>query len=191
MKIFAVYALVTFPDKPSWLEQFRSRYDLPYPLHMTLKQHCFIANEETGDVKNILARILAGADATNMQIGIEFRRLLVDDKLYGHGCIMIGADDNPQLNLLRQSIVTALGSYRSYLKPQGQEYERDFKPHITIGRRLSPEQLKQALTELPSDISLAGVIEKIVLSIIDEVNPAQVNDPKNQTIYGLKAAKPV
>lgn len=184
MKIFAVYARVKLFKKPDWLEDFRMKYDEPYDFHITLKQPCFIDEEQTPSLKEKLSQIFSSFSLPNHKINIIFNKKVVDNKIEGDACIMIFAE-NKDIRNLQNTIKSSLSDYKNYYESKLEEYENNFNPHITIARNLSSEALLRAISEIKDDFACEGVIEEFDLVITDKKTAKESTDPKNWTTYHI------
>ena len=66
-----------------------------------------------------------------------------------------------------------------------EEYENNFNPHITIARDLDSKTLSKAIFEMKDDFACEGIIEEIVLVVVNKKSVKESLDPKNLTIYHL------
>jgi 2'-5' RNA ligase len=76
--------------------------------------------------------------------------------------------------------------YPSYVTPESQEWEQNFKPHITIARDLSPKRYAAAKNDIGKDFHCTGIIRSVVLVVVENAVPEESNNPKNQTCYTLE-----
>ncbi len=51
-KIFHIAAELDLTKKPDWLDDFRVKYDKPYPNHITLKTNTFFDSNDFKNLKN-------------------------------------------------------------------------------------------------------------------------------------------
>lgn len=185
MKIFVVTADIELTEKPKWLDDFRKRYDKPYKSHVTLKQTSFAEESQIDDIKHRLNELFKTIDIPEHKIELEFNALNIDDKDPNDVCIMINAAENDRIKKLQHDVVLALSPYTHYYKPEYEGYEKNFKPHITIGRDLNSEQLLTAREELKQDYTCKGIITKAILIVVDNFGPEEAEDVTRQTIYPL------
>jgi 2'-5' RNA ligase len=185
MKIFVVTADIELTSKPGWLDDFRSRYDKPYPYHITLKQPCFVNDNQVGEIKDRLATLFS-KDQASQKINLKFDELKISTDAPGGICIMINSSDDT-VHELQKNVVDILSQFTNYYKPEYQTYEKQFQPHITIARDLDSQKLQEASKELEQDYACEGKIGKIILTVVDNFGPEEANDPTNQTIYNLKS----
>lgn len=81
---------------------------------------------------------------------------------------MIRARENEQLARLQADLRTELHSFGEHTKPYFAQFEENFTPHITIGRKLSNERFEEAKSELQEPTHCLAIINKVDLSIHDE-----------------------
>ncbi len=183
MKIFVVTANVQLTDKPKWLDDFRLRYDKPYHFHITLKQPSFIELNQIEEVKNKLATLFLTDNPFRM-INLKFDKLKISTDAPGGICIMINSEDE-NVQILQKKVVDVLSQFVNYYKPKYQIYEKQFEPHITIARDLDEARFAEASKELEQSYIFEAKIDKIILTVVDNFNPEEANNPNNQTIYML------
>jgi 2'-5' RNA ligase len=181
MKIVSVYGRIELIDKPEWLDAYRKKYDNPYELHITLKQSCYIDEGQIAEVKTKLQEVLINFIVPEHKIELDFNELVADKS---DGSIMINAKENILLTNLQKEIRISLSNYDSYTSPELKEYEENFHPHITIVFDLS-ENFDQALKDLKEDYRCEGIIEEIVLSVVNKISIEEAQDPNNLTVYRM------
>jgi 2'-5' RNA ligase len=184
MKIFAVYARVKLLKKPDWLEDFRMKYDEPYDFHITLKQACFINEKQIPLIKEKLKKVFSNFSVPNYRINLIFDKKVVDDKIKDDACIMLFTE-NKEIRNLQKVIKSSLSDYKNYYEPKLEEYENNFNPHISIARDLNSKTLSKAISEIKDDFICEGMIEEIVLVIVNKKSVKESLDPKNLTIYRI------
>jgi len=185
MRIFAVYSSLHLDRKPAWLDDFRARYDEPYEYHITLKQPCYVHDEMIPEIKNVLQVFMATKEIPHHRIDLKFERLSLKPNAPKGGCIMIDALENPILMDLQLGMRKALSAYQNYLTPESSQWERDFTPHITIARHLSPERFEEAKRDLQEDLSCSGWINEAYLQVLDAKNAEEAKKLDNRTIFLL------
>lgn len=176
-RIFAVYAKVDLKDKPDWLVRFREKYDQPYEFHITLKQPCYIKEDEIPQLEAKLSNFFNSRKSK--EIPLDFKECYVNK-----GCVMLKSN-SARIIELQKSLVKHLSVYNKYQKPEKEEYEKNFQAHITIGRHLTPQVLRKAEVELPKEINISGRVGMVFLALVDEVSAKKVSDPANQVIFGI------
>jgi 2'-5' RNA ligase len=185
MRIFGLFADVTFTQKPAWLDDFRARYDEPYNYHLTLKQPCYIQKEKIPELKGEVQEFFSTQEIQGHRIDLVFDRLFIRPESPKGAYIMILAQENPVLMKFQRHLREALAQYQNYLTPESSQWERDFKPQITIARHLSPEQLKDARRDLHEDYRCVGSINEVYLQVVEEKNVGEANRQDNRTIFLL------
>src|ERR1035437_6657219 len=183
MKMFSINAKVNLTQKPSWLDDFRSKYDKPYEWHVTLKQACIILDDQVSIIKDKLDKLFS--DIKTAPISLTVDKLDVS-KIPDHICIMIKTTDNIEIGKLQKNILSVLSEYNKYHKEKYRAYEENFNPHITIARSLNEQSYEMAMKDLKEDYVCKGTINQVRLIVVDNTDDAyEVNDPANQTVYNL------
>ncbi len=185
MKIFAVIAKVQLIQQPLWLEGFFRKHSATLDHHVTLKQVCYLEEEKIQDVKNRLEAYFHGSSVFGHKIELSFDDLVVKKDVDGFETIMIDAKENTIINELQAGILACLKPYNDYVNKATEEYEKNFKPHITIASNLDPAQHESVLAELGVDYFCIGVINEIVLIIADKPGVEEGAKLENQTLYRL------
>lgn len=183
-KIFAVWCKVELTKKPAWLDDFRLKYDLPYEYHVTLKQPCYIEENDFKKVKLIMDNLFIKYLKTK-NITLNFTKLELDSDL-DDSFIYILSEKNQELERIQKIIVKELKDYSEYEQTKNREYEENFRPHITIARKLDNVRFKQAQSELKNDYMCTGIIKEVILSCVKEVSIKESMDPKNRVVYKLE-----
>jgi 2'-5' RNA ligase len=180
MKIFSVYGRLNLTKKPEWLDAFRAKYGTISEYHVTLKQPCFIEVSQIPDIKDKLDDIFGNFTVPGHRIDMIF------DRPYSEkDAIMILAQETGPIMDLQKQIRTALKDYDRYVEPELKTYEYDFHPHVSIVMDLTPEQYAAANKELEPDYLCEGVIDEIVLVMVDAGQAGKPADSENQVIYRL------
>jgi len=99
--------------------------------------------------------------------------------------IKILAAPNPVLMDLQCDIVALYGEFRDYRKPELEQYEKNFKPHLTIIHKLDVETFNRARADVQADFRCQGVIEEVVLAVVNDASIEEALNPKNLTIARL------
>lgn len=183
MNIFAVYARVELEEKPSWLDDFRAKYNLPFHEdHVTLKQACFIEEDQVADMEEKLAAFLKGHSVPGHSFTLTFDRLNLDEK---DGCIMINMPPTPALSHLQKGIMSALASYRNYCLKESEEWETNFAPHLTIARDLTVERFREAVASLGEDVCCVGKARELVLAILKADADGKPMEVQERIVYKI------
>ena len=80
--------------------------------------------------------------------------------------------------LLQEKVVTRLKKFGKTVKPYYQDFEDNFKPHITIARKLSDKKLLKAKKQLRKPILCQTKITELSLKIMNQID---INTP--HTLY--------
>ncbi|EKD56057.1 MAG: hypothetical protein ACD_58C00306G0006 [uncultured bacterium] len=99
--------------------------------------------------------------------------------------ILINAEKNDMLIKMQKDLVNLLTDYNEYVKSKYQDYEKNFKPHITVAMDLKEAQFCKAKQDFKDDFQCIGAVEEIVLSVVKEITPSESKNPDNLTIYNL------
>ena len=189
MKTFAVYASVSLLNAPAWLGAFREKYDEPWEPHITLKQPCFVDEAQIGAIKKIVGDLFSKSAESSNGLHLMFDMIVEHTDADGMTCIMIRTN-SPECHALQQRIVDALGDYRRYTEPELATYEKNFLPHITIGRNLDAAMLACARRDLPDDVRCEGMMANVTLSIApDGLSPEATIATQEQIIFPLVVTK--
>ncbi len=173
MKIFAIYAVVKGEIKSAELNMFRKKYDEPYELHVTLKQPIQIDENEVDEVKQILSKL----DTPKSRINIIFNKMSGDEKV-----LMVDVDENLIIINLQKEILRILHRYDSYVDAETEQYEIDFKPHITVARDVDAQSLSSIKAQLEKILPLKAFIDSITLAVVDHICPKESLNPDNLTV---------
>ncbi len=98
---------------------------------------------------------------------------------------MIRAQSARQLVNLQRALLSALVQYTNYVDARHQEYEKNFEPHITIGRDLPARQYGEALKYLKDGCVCVGTIKEVVLAVVKDDTVEEGMNPANHTVYRL------
>ena len=83
-------------------------------------------------------------------------------------------------------VVSELRVFGETLKPYYNDFENNFKPHITIARKLSNGVFQIAKNKLKEQIYCMAKITKLALMVVDENHTIDdFLNPKNTTYYDL------
>ena len=132
------------------IESLKVSWVKPQNLHLTIKFLGDTSLEQLREIKQTVTEITK----TSSAFRIKLQTLGVFPNLQAARIIWIGADQAPlRLKRIAEQLETMLPETGM---PQQQ---RDFLPHITIGRiknRLDPSDLKKALNRVEKDVSEAN-----------------------------------
>jgi len=183
---YAVYCRINLTPEPKWLLSFRAKYDKPYDFHLTLKQTAYIDEDQLTTIKQRVAKIVAAYASLEKLPTLHFDKLVLDEyDDYDHlGWIYLFSNQRSSVvDELQYSIRTALTEFSDYVNPASDEYEHDFKPHITIGRELNSRRYGLAVKELPPDLVCDGEISEVVVTYNVEEDGNEINRLVNNTVY--------
>lgn len=189
--MFAIYARVRLIKKPIWMDDFCVKYNQPYDYHITLIQCRFIDETEISKLKEKVDRFFAppagGLTIPNHKIEVDFSIPVIDNEgaEKGEACILINAKKNDKLINLQKNLVELMVDYKDFYKPKLEEYELNFEPHITVAMDLDKKQFIEAKKDFKDDFECIGLVDEIVLSIVNEITPDESNNPNNLIIYKL------
>jgi len=180
-KIFHISSDFDLIKKPVWLDNFRQKYDKPYRYHITLKTSTYFDDKNFENLK---------ADMENIakkygKIPIVFDELFINHSLKG-GCIMIKAKSNEELTGFQKEISNKFSKYGAHTTDEYEKFERNFEPHITIARHLTPEQLENAKHELKKDLFCEALIETLSLTTVKNDLFEEWSNPQNRLHYKLQ-----
>ncbi|PIR76279.1 MAG: hypothetical protein COU32_02910 [Candidatus Magasanikbacteria bacterium CG10_big_fil_rev_8_21_14_0_10_42_10] len=179
-KIFHITAQVDLNLYPRWIDIFRETYDKPYPMHISLKTNTYCQEEATTHIKKELKELCKNYTTMHLQFHGIFTK-----KTDNGWSIMIRAEENTQLLKLQKEISKTFSTYGDHIAKQYAEFELSFIPHITIGRRLSDENFREAQNMIHDDSLATATIQKIVLTIVDNAVFEEWTDPQNKTVFVL------
>lgn len=201
MKIFGLYTNVTLTKKPEWLDAFLEKYQ-SRGLHVTLIQPRTIEENDTGVLKQKISQFISEHSGS---ISLVFDELIYNKE--EAGAILVCAKNADTLMKLQKDLRLALSEYKNYVEPVGENYEKNFWPHITIGDKVPQQQYEEALdllkddscheevidgaisrltkSPLKSDCRCEGTISEVVLAIVSDMTTEEANNSNNKTIYQL------
>lgn len=162
MKIFALYTDVTLIQKPDWLDSFVKKYQ-QRDLHVTLIQPRFIEEDEIPQLKEDIAQFFS--EYSGGPLRVAFDDLIYDNKK--SGAIMACAKSAPVLVQLQKDLCHILSGHPQYADPIREEYEKNFRPHITIGDEIPEEGYQESLSYLKEGCYCEGEIRGVVLAIVN------------------------
>lgn len=181
-KVIAIYGRVKITKQPEWLPAFLARFQKTphWEPHVTLKQSCFV---EEGDIP-VIRRIVDDFFEKNHYAVIP----AVFDKVLANPewpYILLSMKYSEKLVNLQTALVQILKGYRGYIEPELEEYEKNFNPHLTIADSLDREQTKVAIRELSGGCMIRGIIDEIVLIVVENPEYAEIDRELNYTTYKL------
>lgn len=180
MAIFYVSFDFELTKKPKWLDDFRKKYDYPYPFHITLKLNTYTKKKDLQKIQETVTKIAS----KYKPLDITFNKITIDKTKTGY-VIMINAQKNQQLLSLQSEIKSKLTKFGRNLKKYHKDFEDNFVPHITIARRLNKNELEVAKAELGKNIECKARLDRVFLVIMKASNFEESSDPKNKTVIKL------
>lgn len=180
MKIFALYTTVALIKKPDWLDDFLKKYQLR-GLHVTLVQPRFVEEEKIDKLKKKISHFFSERAASSMSV-------VFDELIYNSsesGAIMACARDAKNLIQLQKDLCLELAEYNEYVESLREEYEKNFRPHITIGDEIPQEKYQESLGYLKDGCRCEGAIQNVVLAIVRDMTTEESNNPANKIMYQL------
>jgi 2'-5' RNA ligase len=167
--------------KPKWLDNYRKKWDKPYSYHVTLKNPTNFSIKDIDKIKKDLKEISQKYNSFK----VKFNKLYIGLASRGY-CVMIKAEKNKELLKLQKDISKTLSKYGVPIKPLYSKFEKNFKPHITIARYLTKEQLKLAKTELKKNLNCETIIDKFTLKTVNKDSFEDWNSFSKKTNYNFK-----
>lgn len=180
LNLFNIMAKVRLTKKPAWLDDFRSKYDENYDPHITLKTTSYLE----GDFED-LQKELANISKKYRPIKVIFNKLFITKTSKG-GCIMLEAEHNDQLIELQKEITNTFSKYgRRHVSHEIEQFETNFKPHQTIARHLTPDQLERAKKELGKDLSCEAIIDELGVALTSDDSYKGWSNAEGKSYYKL------
>lgn len=167
MKHFHISAEFDLTRKPVWLEDFRDKYDSSYAYHVTLKNPTEIKEEDVEKLHEELAELIEKCKLKGRGLEIDFEKLMFGGTSKGRA-IMIRAEKDERLFEFQESLSRKLGQFGKNTNDDHTRFEKNFEPHITIGRHLNEQQFEEAKKDLGKDTKITGNLARITLTVVDE-----------------------
>jgi 2'-5' RNA ligase len=172
--IFAITMAVLLPNEPEWLEVFRAKHTT-YEPHVTLVQPRIITAKQHGEIQELLAEYMATKSFLGHHITFRFSQILENIQSSDSDtdlCLMLGLDQSEQLTTMQRELVELVKGYPDYIKSHRQEYEKNFRPHLTLAVDLDATSYAEILKELPEDYAVEGIVEEVQL--LSKEDPEQL-----------------
>ncbi len=160
MKYLYIRSDTQVRSKPEWLDAFRTKYDEPYPYHMSLKRVVEITDEEAAWVSARLHEIAK----RHTPFEVTFSDVIEGKTGRGH-VIMILAKNADKLHALRNEVYETCKEFTKYQYPEYAGFDATFNPHLTIARHLTDERLKEARAALGSDTSITVLFNSLTFCL--------------------------
>ncbi|MDA2936218.1 2'-5' RNA ligase family protein [Patescibacteria group bacterium AH-259-L05] len=167
--------------KPPWLDDFRSKYDLPHDYHITFKTTTKFKSEDFENLNTELKII----SKSHRPFIVVFDELFISSTSSGW-CMMIKAQYNQELFDLQKEVAEKFSKYGDHTTKERESFEKNFDPHVTIARHLTPEQLRKAKRELKKDLMCEALINSLTLATVKEDTFEEWSNPANRIFYKLK-----
>lgn len=98
---------------------------------------------------------------------------------------MLNISPNTYLVNLQKDLRAAFHGYTQYFDESTKEYEGNFIPHITIAANVSGEVKEEAEKYITEDCECVGVIESLVLPVVNDVSLEERCNPVNQRVHRI------
>ena len=179
MKMFFVALEFELDEKPNWLDGFRVKYDGHFNYHLTLKYTTLV---KENDLPKLSSEVESIAQASK-PMTLEFDQYFFNGTETGN-LIMVLAKHNKDLIRLQKTVVRELRTFGETWKPYYDDFDNNFKPHITIARNLSDGEFRKAKRALKEQIYCKAEISRLALRVVDG-NPTAEDfiDPQNLSYY--------
>ncbi len=164
MKVFAVTTNLILVQKPDWFDRAREKYNQSFDLHITLKQPCFIEDEEISKLKEKLLHFFQLYKFNSTTLSFD---KVVFDKEESGWTIMLSCESD-EIRTLQKQICQELSSYTNYVNTETEEYEKNFVPHMTFATDLSDSQYEEIKSVFSDQYQCKGEANKSLLLIASE-----------------------
>jgi len=185
MKIFAIYLRLNLIQRPLWFEDFRLKYDEPFDLHVTLIQPRYVNEQQVDDLKSKITQFLDEHKLISEDKVVEFNKLVYDQEQDGTYTLMLLAEKADKLSELQKGLRELLKEFAEYVDKVTIEYEENFRPHITIGRNIKTDSLRDAKLYFESSFLVKGILTDLVLPVVKDTSIEERKNPNNLTILDL------
>lgn len=183
MKIFALYFKILLTKKPEWLDKFIKKYFEPVDLHVTLIQPRYIDERQIDVLKAKVAEIVNKTIIENEDKKVNFKDLVVDKESDGTYTFMLNCHNNDFLIAFQEELKLALKDHSEYVDNVTEEYEINFKPHLTIAVNLDEQKREEAAEYFTAGYEFEGQFGNLVLLIVNDQSAEERNNEKNMTIF--------
>jgi len=185
MKFFALYFRLELKQKPFWLEEFRKKYDEPYDLHLTMIQPRYIEESEEDLLKFKIDKFLKENKPSEEEKYLVFDNFTCEKEMDGKYTCMLMAQDNIGLINFQKKLREDLKRFDKYVDAITEQYEINFRPHITIGRNINEKSLEEVRSYFKSGYATRAVIGELVLPVVKSNNIEEAKNSNNLTTYKL------
>lgn len=114
---------------------------------------------------------------------LVFDNFMCEKELDGKYTCMLMAQDNNGLMNFQKQLRENLQRFNRYVDRVTEEYEINFRPHITIGRNINEKNLEEVKSYFKSGYATRALINELVLPIVKSNSIEEAQDPNNLTIY--------
>lgn len=187
MKIFALYFKVELTKKPEWFDEFREKYHgaIGSAPHITLIQPRWVDDADIPAIKTTVAEVLEKHTFVDEDKKIVFDELVSGLEDTGNYVYMLTARRNDHLMASQTDLRDALTGYGHYYAEITREYETRFRPHLTLGNGVPPDQKEAADRYFSSDYICTGVITDLILPVVKDMTPEEADNPNNLTTFEI------
>jgi len=183
MKIFAVYFRINLTNKPDWFNDFRKKYDDPYDLHLTLIQPRHIEEVKIDELKKKVSDFVDKHRLANEDKIINFNKLLFDSKPEDKFTLMLESREAKKIVDFQKDLREDFKEFGEYTKEVTEQYEVNFKPHITFGRNVHRNIFEETNSYFQAGNTINGIIGELVLTIVLNDSIEEAMNSENLTIF--------
>jgi 2'-5' RNA ligase len=169
-------------DPPSWLEKFREKYDTGHNYHISLKYPTITKLTNIKKIHKSMRRI----SHNYQKFTIRFSEVRSDSTSKGNLVMIFCKDRANDVFELQREVLNRFENFGEVIRDNYENFEKNFSPHITIGRHLSEEAKVEALQTLPEKVSIEGLVSNLILTVVEETKMEQLYDEENRYIYTLQ-----
>jgi len=162
------------------MANFRKKYDDPVQYHISLKLPTYIDDVNLAKLKKITNETAK----TSNSFAVDFDKYFFNKTSTGN-LIMISARHNNNLINLQKEIVKRTKGFGKTIKPYYEDFENNFKPHITIARKLDDEDFLEAKSKIEKQIHCRANIDKLRLHIMKRTNGVDKFQDESSLYYKL------
>ena len=185
MKFFALYFRVDLQQKPFWFDDFRSKYDESYDLHVTLIQPRYIEEAEENLLRFKVEKFLRENKLSEEDKELVFDKFVCERELDGkYTCMLINQSNNSLISFQKR-LREDLKRFDKYVDNVTEQYEIDFRPHITIGRNIADKSLEEVESYFKSGYATRALVDELVLPIVENNSIEEAQNPKNLTVFKI------
>ncbi len=168
-----------------WITEFRTKYDQPDFLHVTLISGRYVEEGKVNELKSAVAEALSRVKIEEGDRKIIFNELAADSGTKSDDIFMINSAENKFVTNIQEELKIALCKYNNYLNPITKNYEDNFTPHITVARDFNVQKKEEMMKYFPADFVCEGEIESLAMPILNNATIEERMDLKNIVIFKL------